>query len=310
MTIAYRLMRMEVVVDEMEVLHLPRRLGHFLFTTWCEATGVLILLGQTTYHFCPMTVQSPDNHQLLLVICTEGSRTVPNMLQLSMRSSMRGACQSPFKLPAYQELVRLPTSRLRRSMATKKDGKVKDDSAKSKPESSLPETLRQDLERLQQTEAEVYRKRHEVLKAKREQISTQRSIGGAEGRKRALTRITADIAALKTRSMYFSAYRFASLFEAQDMRSAFDWCDEDLRMGWLNFQVQAVKAKLWILAPAEEVSFFSRFVTGDFHVVVCISLPPGCRGSSGANSAFGPFIGISNIAAMRSMRIGRLILST
>ena len=259
-TLAYRLMRMEVAVDEMEVLHLPRRLDHFPFTTSCEATGVLILLCQTTYQFCPRTVQSPDIHQLLLVICTEGSRTVPNMLQLSMRSSMRGACQSPFKLPAYQQLVRLPTSRLGRSMSTKKDGKVKDDSAKSKPESPLPETVRQDLERLKQTEAEVYKKRHEVLKAKREQISTQRSIGGAEGRKRALTRINADIAALKTRSMYFSAYRFASLFEAQDVRRAFDWCDEDLRMGWLNFQVQAVKAKLWIFAPAKEVSVLSRFM--------------------------------------------------
>ena len=88
----------------------------------------------------------------------------------------------------------------------------------------------------------------------------RRSIGGAEGRKRAMNRMTADMVALSTRSMFFSPNRLAALLQVRDMRMVFDWLVEAWRLGRLNFQAQAVKAKLWIFAPAEEVAILSRFV--------------------------------------------------
>lgn len=93
-----------------------------------------------------------------------------------------------------------------------------------------------------------------------DQMQKQRSIGGAEGRKRAIKRATVDMVARDIRNMYFSFNHFASFFQVDDVHMAFDWWDEVWRMGWLNFQVQTAKAKLWIFAPAGEASVLSKFV--------------------------------------------------
>lgn len=92
------------------------------------------------------------------------------------------------------------------------------------------------------------------------QMQKQRFIGGADERKRSMKRTTADMVARDIRSKYFSFNHFESFFKAQDIHMAFDWWEEVWRLGWLNFQAQAVNAKLWIFAPAEEVSVLSRFV--------------------------------------------------
>lgn len=173
---------------------------------------------------------------------------------------MRPACQSPSKLPAYQQLVRLPTPRLGRSMAAKKDYKGKDDSAKPRSKSSLPRTLGDYLELWKHSDAEIYKESRAKIRAQMDQMQKQRSIGGAEGRERAKTRATADMVARDIRNMYFSFNHFASFFQIEDVHMVFDWWDDIWRLGWLNFQVQTAKAKLWIFAPAGEVSVPSKFV--------------------------------------------------
>lgn len=156
--------------------------------------------------------------------------------------------------------MRLPTPRLGRPIATNKNDKGKDDRVKFKSESSLPKTLDEYLELSKQSDAEIYKERREKILAQMDQMQKQRFIGGADGRKRAMKRTTADMVAQDIRSMYFSFNHFESFFQAQDIHMAFDWWDEVWRLGWLNFQAQAVNAKLWIFAPAEEVSVLSRFV--------------------------------------------------
>lgn len=80
-----------------------------------------------------------------------------------MRSCMRAACQSPFKLQPYQQLVRPPTLGLGRSMATKKDDKGKDDSVESKSESSLPQNIGEYLELWKHSDAEIYKASREKV---------------------------------------------------------------------------------------------------------------------------------------------------
>ena len=145
-------------------------------------------------------------------------------------------------------------------MATRKDIKEKNDSVKSHSESSPPRTVHEYFKLLHQSDAGIYKERREKVRTQLDQMQKQRFIGGAEGRKRAMHRTTVDMVALDIRSMYFSFDRFASLLKARDLRMAFDWWDEEWRLAWLNFQVQEVKTKLWIVAPAEEVSVLSKFV--------------------------------------------------
>lgn len=122
------------------------------------------------------------------------------MLQLSMRPYLRAACESQFKSPAYQQLVRLPTSQIARSMATKRDGQGKEGINKSKPQFSSQHASGIFLRDLEGIHAEPYQRQQRTLWARLRALETQRLKGGAQARHRAVQRVHADMRALDTKA--------------------------------------------------------------------------------------------------------------
>ena len=175
-----------------------------------------------------------------------------------MRPCLRAACRSQFIPPAFQQLVRLPTSQIVRSMATKREGQGKEGIDKSKSQSSSQHPSGIFLPDLEGVHAESYQRQQQTLRAKLRALETQRFKGGAQARNRAVQRVHADIRALDTKVDCLRRDIGGPLSQVSDVPSFFKYFDDDWKLALIHYKAQLMVARLWILAPAQDVGIFPR----------------------------------------------------
>lgn len=111
---------------------------------------------------------------------------------------------------------------------------------------------------LEGVHAEAYQRQQQTLQAKLRALETQRFKGGAQARNRAVQRVHADIRALDTRVHCLRHDIGGPLSQVSEVPGFFKYFDDDWKLALVHYKAQLMVARLWILAPAQDVGIFPR----------------------------------------------------